>query len=78
MADDFPSLKARELLKVLTGQLGYSVARQKGSHRRLKSAEGYPPLTFAFHDGQSLAPGLVRDVLVKQVGLEPDEALKLL
>ncbi|MGW1996021.1 type II toxin-antitoxin system HicA family toxin [Embleya sp. NPDC001921] len=62
------------MLKVLLG-LGYVVVRQNGSHRRLK-AEGIPPLTFAFHDGEGLAPGVVRDILVKQVGLSKDDALK--
>lgn len=47
-----------------------------GSHRRLV-AEGRPPLTFAFHDSESLSPGVVRDILVKQVGLSRDEALKV-
>ncbi|MFI6977872.1 type II toxin-antitoxin system HicA family toxin [Embleya sp. NPDC050154] len=62
------------MLKVLLG-LGYVVVRQNGSHRRFK-AEGIFPLTFAFRDGESLAPGVVRDILVKQVGLSKDDALK--
>jgi hypothetical protein len=40
-------------------------------------AEGRPPLTFAFHDDRSLTPVEVRDILVKQVGLTVDEALKV-
>ncbi|MFI6581673.1 type II toxin-antitoxin system HicA family toxin [Embleya sp. NPDC050493] len=74
MPNPFPSLKAAQILKILFG-LGYVVARQNGSHRRLKT-EGMPPLTFAFHDGESLAPGVVRDILVKQVGLSENDALK--
>lgn len=76
MPNPFPSLKAREMLAVLQRELGYRVERQSGSHRRLV-AEGRPPLTFAFHDSESLGPGEVRDVLVKQVGLDRDEALRL-
>jgi predicted RNase H-like HicB family nuclease len=30
------------------------VVRQTGSHRRLKSAAGCPPLTFAWHDGATI------------------------
>jgi predicted RNA binding protein YcfA (HicA-like mRNA interferase family) len=56
----------------------YHVARQTGSHRRLKSAAGYPPLTFAWHDGATIAPGLVRKVLVRQVGLSVQEPLRCL
>jgi predicted RNA binding protein YcfA (HicA-like mRNA interferase family) len=55
--------KAKELLKVLEREpLNYRVVRQSGSHRRLK-APGRPTITFAFHDGRSLAPSEVRAVL---------------
>jgi predicted RNA binding protein YcfA (HicA-like mRNA interferase family) len=64
------------MLAVLTHELGYVVVRQRGSHRRLE-AEGRPTLTFAFHDGVSLSPGVVRDILMKQVGLSRDEALRV-
>jgi predicted RNA binding protein YcfA (HicA-like mRNA interferase family) len=75
----FPSMKARELLAVLARPpMRYRVVRQTGSHRRLKSAAGYPPLTFAWHDGATIAPGLVRKVLVRQVGLSVQEALRCL
>ncbi len=74
----FPSLKARQLLKVLQGeQLGYRVVRQKGSHRKLEAPE-HPPITFAFHDGQTIRPGTVKDILCNQVGLAEDDALALL
>ncbi len=75
MPNPFPSLKARAMLAVLQGELGYEIQRRSGSHRRLV-AKGRPPLTFAFHDNESLSPGVVRDILVKQVGLSHDEALK--
>ncbi len=75
---DFPSMKARDLLAVLMREpLNYEIARQRGSHRRLK-ASGRPPLTFAFHDRVELGPAAVRKILCKDIGLEPDEALKLL
>ena len=75
---DFPSMKARDLLAVLMREpLNYEIVRQRGSHRRLK-ASGRPPLTFAFHDRVELGPMAVRKILCKDVGLEQDEALKLL
>ena len=78
VADRFPSLKARALLAALCREpLGYRVVRQVGSHRRLE-APGLPPLTLAFHDQATIAPGLVRKILVGDVGLTEHEARRLL
>lgn len=74
----FPTMKVKCLLAVLEREpLSYRVSRQSGSHRRME-APGRPPLTFAFHDGATVPPGLVRKVLVKDIGLAEDEARKLL
>jgi predicted RNA binding protein YcfA (HicA-like mRNA interferase family) len=74
----FPAIKARRLLAILQREpLNYRVERQSGSHRRLVSPT-YPPLTLAFHDGQTIPPGLVRKILVRDVGLAEQEALRLL
>lgn len=74
----FPSLKARQLLRVLTNEpLGYRVARQSGSHRRLQ-APGRPSITFSFHDRQTIRPATVKRILCQQVGLDEDDALRLL
>ena len=74
----FPSLKAKQLLAVLQREpLKYKVARQAGSHRRLE-AHGRPSFSFAFHDGATIRPSLVRKILIKDIGLAEDEALKLL
>lgn len=74
----FPSMKAQRLLAVLERQpLGYEVVRQSGSHRRMQSP-GRPPLTFAFHDGATVPSGLVRKILVKDIGLDEEQARKLL
>jgi hypothetical protein len=35
-------------------------------------------LLFSFHDGVTIAPGLVRKILCGDVGLDEDEALELL
>lgn len=72
----FPSLKARAMLAILQRDLGYEIARQKGSHRWLTAADR-PPLLFAHHDSATLSPGEVRDILVKQAGLGRAEALRL-
>ena len=74
----FPTMKAKRLLAVLEREpLNYRVSRQSGSHRRMESP-GRPPLTFAFHDKATVPSGLVRKVLVRDVGLAEDEARKLL
>lgn len=73
-------MKARELRRLLERPpLGYTAKRSPGgSHVRLTSSAGYPDLTFAFHDSQTLAPGLVRKILTKDVGLTEEEAWRLL
>lgn len=71
-------MKAKRLLAVLEREpLNYRVSRQSGSHRRME-APNRPPLTFAFHDKATVPSGLVRKVLVRDVGLAEDEARKLL
>ena len=75
----FPSVKAGQMLQILSGQpLQYEVARQRGSHRIMVSATGYPRLVFSFHDGETIPPGVVRKILTKDVGLSEDEARGLL
>jgi predicted RNA binding protein YcfA (HicA-like mRNA interferase family) len=71
-------MKAKRLLAILERRpLGYRVTRQSGSHRRMEAA-GRPPLTFAFHDSATISAGLVRKILVRDVGLAEREARKLL
>jgi predicted RNA binding protein YcfA (HicA-like mRNA interferase family) len=75
----FPSLKAAQLLRVLRREpLRYEIVRSRGSHRRMRSVRGYPPIVFSFHDRATISPGMVRKVLVREVGLADDEALRLL
>lgn len=74
----FPSLKAKQLLRILTKEpLGYCVVRQSGSHRRMEAA-GRPPITFSFHDRQTIRPATVKRILCDQVGLSEAEAGRLL
>jgi predicted RNA binding protein YcfA (HicA-like mRNA interferase family) len=66
------------LFRVLTREpLGYRVVRQSGSHRRME-APGRAPITFSFHDRQTIRPATVKRILCNQVGLSEDEALRLL
>jgi predicted RNA binding protein YcfA (HicA-like mRNA interferase family) len=69
-------MRGRELLRILTREpLNYNVTRQRGSHRKLESSSGYPPLVFSFHDGQEIPPRVVRKILVQDVGLAEQDAL---
>lgn len=75
---DFPSMRWQRLYRILSrAPLNYRVERQSGSHRKLV-AEGRPDLRMAFHDQEEIPGGLVREILVKQVGLTVDEAKSLL
>jgi predicted RNA binding protein YcfA (HicA-like mRNA interferase family) len=76
MSGEFPSLKARQLLRVL-GRLGYRVSRHGGSSHRWLAAEGRPRVRFAYHDRATVPPHTVRDILLDQVGLTVEEALKV-
>lgn len=74
MAPDFPSLKAKQLLRVLTREpLAYRIVAQKGSHRKLE-AEGRPNVNFAWHDGATVGPSMVKKLLVTKIGLTEEEA----
>lgn len=71
-------MKARDLERVLRRRpLNYRIDRQKGSHRVLVAAD-YGSVLFSFHDSDTVPPGLVRKILVQDVGLSEDEALSLL
>lgn len=73
---DFPSLKARKLLRVLMREpLNYRIVAQNGSHRKLES-DGYPPVNFAWHDGRTVPPHAVKKLLVSRIGLSEEEALE--
>ncbi|MCZ2149288.1 MAG: type II toxin-antitoxin system HicA family toxin [Bryobacterales bacterium] len=64
------SVKARQLLAALL-RIGWAVAWQKGSHRRLKRA-GWPNYSFAFHDTDEVGPGLLAQI-AKKTGLRPED-----
>jgi predicted RNA binding protein YcfA (HicA-like mRNA interferase family) len=75
----FKSLKAKQFMKVLKRKpLSYRVVAQTGSHRKLESKNGYPPIDFVFHDKAEIPPGLVRRILCQRVGLSEDEAKDLI
>jgi predicted RNA binding protein YcfA (HicA-like mRNA interferase family) len=64
------SVKPKQLLTALL-RIGWEVAWQKGSHRRLRRA-GWPNYTFAFHDSEEVGPGLLAQI-AKKTGLKPED-----
>ncbi len=69
-------MKSGEMLSLLYS-LGYSIKRQKGSHKHLE-CPNRPRVLFAFHDGATIPPGLVRKILLRDAGLTPEEAAGIL
>ncbi len=62
--------KARQVLAALL-RIGWTVAWQSGSHRRLKR-NGWANYTFAFHDGDEIGPALLTQI-AKKTGLQPED-----
>lgn len=72
-------MKARELRRILgRAPLNYRAARSPGGSHRTLTAPGRPDLLWSFHDGQTLAPGLVRKILKRDVGLTDEEIRAIL
>lgn len=75
---EFPSCRWPALERILRREpLGYSIIRQTGSHRTLR-APGRPELHLSFHERQEISGGMLRKILVRDVGLTEEEALALL
>jgi predicted RNA binding protein YcfA (HicA-like mRNA interferase family) len=70
-----PRVTAREICSVL-GKLGFSVARQSGSHMIYKNAEG-KRVTVPFHASKILHPKVLKNIL-QDAGLGIDALEKLL
>lgn len=64
------TVKAKQLLSALIG-IGWKVAWQSGSHRRLKRP-GWANYTFAFHEGEEVGPSLLARI-AKKTGLKPED-----
>jgi len=64
------SIKARRLLAALL-RIGWSVKRQRGSHRTLERS-GWPDYVFAFHDGDEIGPKMLTRI-AKHTGLDPND-----
>lgn len=66
----WPSTKAKLVLAALE-RIGWTVLRQKGSHRTLGRA-GYANVVFAFHDGDEIGPVMLAKI-ARVTGLKPED-----
>lgn len=65
-----PVLKPREVVALLQ-KLGFSEARQRGSHKQFKHVDGRTT-TVPFHKGRDISPTLLRQI-AKDIGLSVEE-----
>jgi len=70
-----PRLTAREIVSVLE-KLGFSLARQSGSHMILKNPAGRR-VTVPFHGAKTLHPKVLKSIL-RDASLSQEELQKLL
>jgi predicted RNA binding protein YcfA (HicA-like mRNA interferase family) len=71
----FPSVTGGELIRALS-KAGFSVARIKGSHHRLKHLDGRKT-TVPVHGKETLGPGILLKIL-RDLDLTRDDLLGLL
>jgi predicted RNA binding protein YcfA (HicA-like mRNA interferase family) len=64
------SAKARRVFAALL-RLGWSIKRQRGSHKTLERA-GWPDYVFAFHDSEENGPRMLSRI-AKNTGLDPND-----
>ena len=70
-----PVLRADEIIRTLE-RAGFQAVRQRGSHVRLKHADGRM-VTVPVHGAQDIGRGLLRKIL-RDAELTPNEFLELL
>ena len=75
MTDKFPRVSAAEAARVLE-KAGFFLARQSGSHRIYKNADGRRA-TVPFHSGKELHPKVLKNIL-RDADLTAEEFLELM
>ena len=75
MSQGLPKLTAKEIIFVLE-KLGFSLARQSGSHKIYKNREGKRS-TVPFHSGKILHPKVLKSIM-KDADINEDKLKELL
>lgn len=70
-----PAIKGKELKK-FCGKLGFTVSRQRGSHIRMKHADGRVT-TIPVHSGKDIPQGLLRKIIREDLEISTEEFLSL-
>lgn len=71
-----PLVRARDLVRALH-RLGFEHVRSKGSHHRFAHPDGRRT-TVPIHAGRDLPRGLLRKIVVEDLGIEMEELQKYL
>lgn len=71
MGDRFPSLRGRKMRRILTRLCGAPV--RNGRHYKF-IGHNDQMFVYGYHDDAEISPGMVRSILVEDVGLSVDEA----
>ena len=75
MTDKLPRVNAADAVRVLE-KVGFFLARQSGSHRIYKNAEGQR-VTVPYHSGKELHPKILKNIL-RDADMTPEEFLELM
>jgi predicted RNA binding protein YcfA (HicA-like mRNA interferase family) len=75
MTNKLPRVNASEAVRVLE-RAGYFLARQSGSHRIYKNAEGRR-VTVPYHSGKELHPKILKSIL-RDADMTVEEFLELM
>jgi predicted RNA binding protein YcfA (HicA-like mRNA interferase family) len=75
MTEKLPRVSAADAVRVLE-KAGFHLARQSGSHRIYKNAEG-KRVTVPFHSGKELHPKILKSIL-RDADLTVEEFLELM
>ena len=75
MTDKLPRVSASEAARVLE-KAGFFLARQSGSHRIYKNADGLR-VTVPYHSGKELHPKILKSIL-RDANLTVEEFLELM
>ena len=75
MTDRLPRVSAAEAARILE-KAGFFLARQSGSHRIYKNAEGRR-VTVPYHSGKELHPKILKNIL-RDADLTAEEFLELM
>lgn len=75
MTDKLPRVNAADAVRVLE-KVGFFLARQSGSHRIYKNAEGQR-VTVPYHSGKELHPKILKNIL-RDAHMTHEEFLELM